>query len=298
VIDTRTRAVRTLVGHTSDTRPRWSPDGRTLAYLRTTAFGKTQLRVRSLGEPGRVLARDVATMYSRETYAWSPDSSAIAFVSKTGELETVSADGTQTTKLASDVRCCPTWSPDGRTLAYMTGAETLAFVGVDGSPSALVPPPGRASAPAWSPDGAALAYIQLDSGITGEVNGVAMLWTFATRVAQTIERTPYTDSAALVTFSPDGTNILGSKYIERHGWVQFILDPVASAQVSNWLVGAGTWSPDGTVVLSSTLEPNLEGTADGQVVSLAFVPALGTDWGDPTVILRGASDPSWQPLPK
>jgi dipeptidyl aminopeptidase/acylaminoacyl peptidase len=91
-------APRRLTSSTRDRSPRWSPDGRTLAFVRNaTDTGAAQIYLLSLagGEPRRLtdLAKGAGAL------AWSPDGKAIAFTSTTLPSDTAPPD-----KDKSDVR--------------------------------------------------------------------------------------------------------------------------------------------------------------------------------------------------
>jgi Tol biopolymer transport system component len=302
VIDTRSRASRPLVAHTTDLMPRWSPDGRMLAYLRETALGDTELRVRPLGEPSRTIAHQVSTRYAYAPYAWSPDARAIAFVSTAGELMIATTDGARSTTLATDAATAapdPTWSADASTLAYTTREGTIALIRADDSPSPLAPPPGAGSGAVWSPDGAGLAYIA-HAEPQAMQSGEATLWTFATQLAQTLKVDPFRNFTTRVSFSPDGSKVqltFGADY--RNCSALVIAIPRASDSPLGSGICDGVWSPDSRAILWSSdgyMTP-LEGTADGHVLYVSAVTGPGVA-EQPMLILRRASDPSWQPLTK
>jgi len=66
-----------------DVRPRFSPDGRWLAFLRAGDDDKPQLHVMATdgGEPRRVCEHPIGV----ESFAWSPDSNRIAYVARVPE---------------------------------------------------------------------------------------------------------------------------------------------------------------------------------------------------------------------
>ena len=81
----------------SGANPRWSPDGKNIAFL-STHEGQHGIW---LSGPDRRIPRQVAAVrdtnffitYAGESFAWSPDSKMIAFVSATEELDRDPADG-------------------------------------------------------------------------------------------------------------------------------------------------------------------------------------------------------------
>ena len=109
------------------------------------------------GSDAHALAR------THDTFAWSPDSGRIAFVTDRGVLVVASADGTGQRVIARGTM--PAWRPDGRFLAYVRGTDrpSVHVVASDGSADAAVEPGARADvSPVWSPDALRLAYWSSD----------------------------------------------------------------------------------------------------------------------------------------
>jgi Tol biopolymer transport system component len=93
---------------------RWSPDGRTITFLRRAGkFWDLFLLDRESGAMKRLVRR---VTYS--TIAWSPDGSKISFV-RQGRLRVVNADGSGERRLAAlHVLGQHSWSPDGSRIAF------------------------------------------------------------------------------------------------------------------------------------------------------------------------------------
>lgn len=164
IVDTATGAQQPLVAGTgSAMSPRWSPDGKRLAYV-STAEGGAQLFVRWM-DTGAT-ARIATLPEGPDSIAWSPDGASIAFLMFTG------ADGL---KLSSGT---PAAKPEGATwaeplkiitgLRYKTdsegflrpGASQIYLVPADGGPprqltSGAFDNQGPLS---WTPDGAAIVF--------------------------------------------------------------------------------------------------------------------------------------------
>jgi len=175
-----------------DDQPRWSPDGRFIAFL-SARSGKPQVHRLAIagGEPEQLTESKTGV----QSFAWSPDGARIAFVAprdptpdeerrqkeKDDALEVdrnhVSARlqvldvATRTVTVLSkgDYQIAdPRWSPDGRQLAFVTiptpKADDMRFSDIRvidvaaGSERTLVANPGPDAAPAWSPDGQWIAY--------------------------------------------------------------------------------------------------------------------------------------------
>lgn len=178
---------RLTKGRVADDYPRWSPDGRLIAFQRgaisrppgdvvptsvdiwiVDVDRKQQTRVTRSGE------------YSGAFYpAWSPDGERIAFVemdfvAKTSVLSTILIDGTDLTRIYECPTEChfPDWSPDGTQIVFVMPAEK----GTTGRLFALtiadaeVAPIGTGGvdqfmAPRWSPDGDELIAWRFPGGI-------------------------------------------------------------------------------------------------------------------------------------
>ena len=177
----------------SDTSPRWSPDGRRIAFI-SAREEKPQIFLMSAfgGEPERLTEHKGGV----RQIAWSPDGRSIAFVAD----EEPTADEEKRIKDKDDAivvdtnykfnrlwvldvatrkaRLLPTgdavandpqWSPDGTHIAYSTTPTPRADDGslsdihvvavAGGAPRKLVENAGTDQSPRWSPDGTRIAYI-------------------------------------------------------------------------------------------------------------------------------------------
>jgi dipeptidyl aminopeptidase/acylaminoacyl peptidase len=180
-------------GDKSDSRPRWSPDGKWIAFVSARGEHPELYLISATGGEARQLT-DTKTGVS--AFAWSPDGMRVAYAAEsplTAEQEhkrkvkddavvidhdfrfshiyTIDVATKQVTPVftgdeqASD----PEWSPDGSSLAYVVtptpkaddGRLTDIYVvpSAGGTPRLLVQNDGPDNAPRWSPDGNSIAYL-------------------------------------------------------------------------------------------------------------------------------------------
>jgi TolB protein len=153
-----------------DTDPSWSPDRRSIAFVRAIVVGEDFrgdfIRYEYLSvmnAKGGALRR--LALHSHDP-AWSPDGKRIAFVKHYAgdeEIWTIKPDGSGARSLARGDR--PTWSPDGRRIAfsrYLGGisAGEVFVMNSDGTGQhRLLATNYESQAPAWSPDGRRIAFL-------------------------------------------------------------------------------------------------------------------------------------------
>jgi TolB protein len=156
--------------------PAWSPDGRTIAFERTSTAGPAIWLMRT---NGKILRRVTAGIDP----AWSPDGRQLA-LSHDGWIYIVNRNGTGLRQVTSAPTDCdipdpeeggtdldPDWAPDGRQIAFVRDCDELSAgtidrimtVGFDGTNLRQLTSGPDDSSPSWSPDGKLLAFIRTNT---------------------------------------------------------------------------------------------------------------------------------------
>ena len=117
--------------------PRWSPDGRLIAFVRTGPPGDSLRVISADGEGERVLVQPTGDSSNARWPSWAPDGESIAFI---GEgLTVVAADGTGARRIADapDGAFGTAWSPDRRQIAWREGTAIKVVAADGGEPTVL-----------------------------------------------------------------------------------------------------------------------------------------------------------------
>jgi WD40-like Beta Propeller Repeat len=158
---------RVLSRNPDDSAPRWSPDGRTVAFLEGERLVGFRAGRRS------TIATGVA-----DAYAWSPSGRRIAFRNGT-TLAVVNANGTGHATLVDqwypdDTPDGPVWSPNGQQIAYTDVEVQIVDVAtrrVHGLDPCSLPSPSSTE-PVWDRSGEEIAFVDKHDEIcTSAVGG-------------------------------------------------------------------------------------------------------------------------------
>jgi Tol biopolymer transport system component/DNA-binding winged helix-turn-helix (wHTH) protein len=166
--------VQVTSGANPDSFPAWSPDGRTLTFIRSLNRGSALYRIPPLGGTERKIAKG----YFVGGSAWSPDGKFIAVADRESpddlaSLYLVSAENGEARRLITPPSGKiedrdPAFSPDGRTLLFIRCHETYACglylldllpgYQPNGTPRLLKDESVALSRAAWTSDGKGVLY--------------------------------------------------------------------------------------------------------------------------------------------
>jgi dipeptidyl aminopeptidase/acylaminoacyl peptidase len=187
-------------GDRGESSPKWSPDGRSVAFLSVRGGGaeeKSQIWVLPVdGGEARQLthARDGA-----EGFVWSPDGSQVAYLSADSvphaeEVRQRQHDDAQVFERTTRVtHLWVTTVATGQSREVAHGPYTLSALAISGVPQ-------------WSPDGTRLAFVASPTGLLRDLRGTIYVVTVATAAVQPV--VPVLRAAPVTltqpVWSPDG----------------------------------------------------------------------------------------------
>jgi dipeptidyl aminopeptidase/acylaminoacyl peptidase len=203
VVDVDGAQSRQLTFGDADSSPRWSPDGRWLAFVATRPGGPEAPQVWLLPTAGGEARRLTDVDAGASEPVWSPDGQRIAFLALLGageehapvvvsrldykadgagliagrrqHLHVVDVDGGEPTQLTEgDYSVAfPAWSPEGREVVFAASRQpdpdldlgsALHAISVDGGePRVITPAGGMAFGPAFTPDGQTVVFVGADA---------------------------------------------------------------------------------------------------------------------------------------
>ena len=192
-------------GYASDASPSFSPDGRTIAFVRAYTEGINSLCMIDVdGSNFRVVLRDAQA----GDLAWSPDGRTIAFYSEQdGGIHLVDVDGTNERVLwqrtGGPNQDSPSWWSDSSQVYYASGNVWVA--NADGSGSrVLADLPRNVGWVAVSPDGSTIAFSEQEPGGNGSA-----IWLMDADGSNVRRETDTTSGNWYgVTWAPDGSRLL------------------------------------------------------------------------------------------
>jgi dipeptidyl aminopeptidase/acylaminoacyl peptidase len=213
---------RLTFGGLRDSSPRWSPDGRWLAFTSARDDAPAQLFVLPVDGPGE--SRQLTTLKGAiEGVAWAPDSERIAFVSRAHDLaddieDVAKRPPRRFTRL--QFRLDNEGWTQGRT-------HHLHTVGLEGAePVRLTDGDAEDQMPAWSPDGSLIAFVSARHA-DWDLGTATDIYTIDARDGAPVLVTATDGSCLLPVWSPEGDRIAhvfvpGEFDDPRHGRIAIV----------------------------------------------------------------------------
>jgi len=292
------RAKSTLVRLTNnsaiDSRPVWSPDGRSIAFS-SNRDGMYEIYVMdSDGSNAKRLTNNLADDVNP---MWSPDGRRLVFDTDrdgNGEIYVMDADGSNQIRLTRNNAFdgTATWSSDGNLIAFASNRDTgppynpynldIYIMNADGSNvRRIVDDPEYDVSPQWSPDGGKIVFV------TGR-NGNFDVYEMNADGTEQKNLTADNDKGdGAPVWSHDGNNVAFSRTIDGKKQI-FIMDAnggnlkrVTNNAADNELP---YWSPDSSkLIFQSDIDGNWEIytiSVDGELAQLTDDAAddLSPDW--------------------
>jgi len=243
VMNTDGSGLRQITHSASDTQPRWSPDGRWIAFVHDDDASDTQVVIVRNADSGR--RRVLGTTGVGDMDApnpWSPDGKRIAW-SGCGGLCVFDLKSSHRTEISlggdDDNAYSFSWSPDGRELVAVDGDQSRRLVVVDAAGGIVRILPAAGDDPAWSPEGREIAFV------TDETNKLELASPTGGPPRVVARR------AGSPSWSPDGHRLLYTDFDRSNGSSSVRVVNVVThtnTRIDGSSYGIARWSPDGSMI--------------------------------------------------
>ena len=248
---------RLTSGDRRDSAPRWSPDGRRLAFIserRGDSRPQLYIMPTDAGEAERLTQQTRGVSEP----VWSPDGKRLAFLSRTGGDEPQQQEAGETRSRPARVITTLKYKMNGEGFVYDRRTHVFVVDTDDGGISQLTSGDYDHDAPAWSPDGSLLAFTSARHAERDE-DDAADVWVVSAGGDDARRVTDTSGPVARPSFSPDGQTIAYLGHAERfdagYNWRVYTVPAaggpsvcVTAAMDRSCLALGGSrplWSPDG-----------------------------------------------------
>gem|GEM_PF-86736 len=143
----------------SDTSPRWSPDGRWLAFLRTAAGERQRPQLHVMSADGGEAQRRTELPLGVSDLSWAPDSSQLVVVAAVWHPEVADLDDEERKRRPRRLTRLPYRTDQGGWIHDRTQRLHLVSATGDRRTVELDTGPRDVTSPVWHPDGSTIAYL-------------------------------------------------------------------------------------------------------------------------------------------
>lgn len=254
-------AVRLTSGNADDFSPAWSPDGRSIAFLRVSPNDRGIFIVPAIGGTARKVFTPLGKIeWNRAALSWSPDGKRLIFPDGKSadspssiyalDLGTMSATAiTAPTKLM-DGDIGPAFSPDGKKIAFIRATENYVrdiyvMDAAGGEPRRVTNDNRYVNGIAWTGDSHSIVFAS-DRG------GKFSLWRVSLRGGEPERLSVGGDGAFAPAISPRGDKLAYAQRAARHSILRIDLKSPKSGATpllsSTQQDSAPQFSPDGSKI--------------------------------------------------